>query len=43
MQMSVRTEIDLVRKDDALVCWASGRYGTSSEQMELWTDECPDG
>jgi len=40
--MSVRTEIHVVRTDDALVCRAFGRYGTSSEWLELWTDERPD-
>jgi len=42
MQMSVRTEIHVVQTDDALVCRASGRYGTSSRRMELWTDERQD-
>jgi hypothetical protein len=41
--MSVRTEIHVVRTDDALVCRASRRYGTSSGRLELWTDERPDG
>jgi len=26
-----------------LICLASGRYGTSSRQMEQWTDERPNG
>jgi len=43
IQRSVRTEIQVVRIDDALVCRASGRYGMSSKRLELWTDECPDG
>jgi hypothetical protein len=43
MQMSVWTEIHIVQTDDALVCRASGRYGTMSRRMELWTDERPDG
>jgi len=40
----------VIWRDDALVCRASRRYGTSSEWLELWTDElldgltrCPDG
>jgi len=41
--MSVRTEIHVVRTDDALVCRASERYGTSSGRLELWKDESPDG
>jgi hypothetical protein len=28
--------------NDALVCRASEWYGTSSERLELWTDERPD-
>jgi hypothetical protein len=41
--MSVLTEILVVQTDDTLVCRASGRYGTSSERLELWTDERSDG
>jgi hypothetical protein len=41
--MSVQTEIHIVQTDDALVCRASRRYGTSSGRMELWTNERPDG
>jgi hypothetical protein len=36
-------EIHVIRTDDALVCRVSGRYGTSSGQMKLWTNERPDG
>jgi Arc/MetJ family transcription regulator len=43
MQMSVRTEIHVVQTDDALVCRASRRYGTSTERLKLWTDERLDG
>jgi hypothetical protein len=43
MQMSVWMEIHIIRTDDALVCRVSGRYGTLSGQIELWTDERPDG
>jgi hypothetical protein len=42
-QRSVRTEIHVVRTDDALVCRGSGRYDTSSERLEVWTDGHPDG
>jgi hypothetical protein len=43
IQRSVRTEIHVVRTDDALVCRGSGRYDTSSERLEVWTDGRPDG
>jgi hypothetical protein len=42
IQRSIQTEIHVVQTDDALVCRASGRYGTSSGRLELWTDERPD-
>jgi hypothetical protein len=41
--MSIRTEIHVVRTDDAFVCRESGWYGTSSGRLELWTDERPNG
>jgi hypothetical protein len=41
--MNVLTEIHVVQTDDALVCRASGRYGTLSRLLELWTDERPNG
>jgi hypothetical protein len=43
MQRRVWTKIHIVRTDDALVCQVSGRYGTSSGRLELWTNERPDG
>jgi hypothetical protein len=42
-QGKVRTGIDVVRTDDALVRWASGRYDTSSGQLALRTDGRPNG
>jgi len=41
-QMKVRTGIDVIRTDDALVWSASGWYDTSSGRLMLWIAGCPD-
>jgi hypothetical protein len=38
----VQMGIHVVRTNDALVCWASERYGTSFGRMGLWTAGRPD-